>query len=80
MIFQREIYNFKHANWDCINSEIMQADWNQILSNNDIESCWLSFKSVLFPIIDKHIPKMKLKVVNQPPWFDSETFELCREK
>ena len=77
---KREIYNFKHANWECINSEIVQADWNQILSNNDIESCWLSFKSVLFPIIDKHIPKMKLKVVYQPPWFDSETFELCREK
>ena len=34
--------------------------------------------TVLFKV--RHIQKIKLKNVDQPPWFDSETFNLCREK
>ena len=31
-------------------------------------------------VVYKYIPKMKIVNANQPPWFDSETFNLCREK
>ena len=77
---KRVIYNFKRANWDCINHDISHTNWEQILNYDDIESSWSHFKSALFSITDKYIPKIKLKNANQPPWFDSETFNLCREK
>ena len=35
---------------------------------------------MLFKVIDKHIPKIKIKSEYQPPWFDSETYNHCRKK
>ena len=77
---KHEIYNFKRANWDKINDKLLEVNWEHILGNDNIESSWNKFKSVFFSIIDKHIPKIKISSANQPPWFDSETFQLCREK
>ena len=77
---KRDIYNYKHADWDKINTELSQINWEHHLSCNDVEVGWANFKSILFSITDRHIPKIKLKNVDQPPWFDSETFNLCREK
>ena len=51
-----------------------------ILRNNDIETSWNKFKSFFFSIINRHITKIQISNANQPPWFDSETFQLCREK
>ena len=31
-------------------------------------------------VVNKNIPKIKIKSAPQPPWFDSETFDKCREK
>ena len=78
----RRVYNFKQAKWDNINLKLSQTDWNNILSDNDndIEVCWSNFKASLFSIIDANIPKITLRNNVQPPWFDSEIFNLCREK
>ena len=77
---KRKVYNFKRAKWDNINLQLSQYNWNNLLSDNDIEACWANFKQVLFSVIDSNIPKITLRNNNQPPWFDSETFNLCREK
>ena len=78
---KREIYNFKHANWDLINEELLQINWEHLLSEqNNIEASWNKFKSIFFTVIDKHIPKIKISNNSQPPWFDSEIFNLCRKK
>ena len=80
-IAKREIYNFKHANWDLINNKLSEVDWAHILHlNNDMETSWLNFKTQLFSVVNSHIPKIKISNSFQPPWFDSETFSLCREK
>ena len=56
--------------------------WNKILHDSyGIEKCWDVFKNILFIKIDKNIPKINIKSEFQTdPWFDSETFELCRKK
>ena len=78
---KREIYNFKHAEWDLINSELSKVDWAHLLHlNNSMETSWQNFKTHFFSIINKHIPRIKISNSYQPPWFDSETFNLCREK
>ena len=38
------------------------------------------FESKFFSICDKHIPKIKISNEFKPPWYDSEVFELEREK
>ena len=81
---RRCIYNFSKANWTKLNEDFSQVNWDQILgfANNtqDLDMAWSKFKSIFFEQVDKHIPKIKIKSEFQPPWFDSEAYELCREK
>ena len=80
-VVKREIYNFKRADWNSINNELKQLNWNRFLSfNDDIEFSWIRFKASLFSVTDKHIPKIEIDNSDQPPWFDSETYAACREK
>ena len=79
-IAKREIYNFKRATWDLINEELLAVNWDLVLTSNSIEESWNKFKSILFSNVDKYIPKIKISNSSQPPWFDSETYHLCREK
>ena len=78
---KRQIYNFKKANWVGLNEDLSKVNWHTLInSNDDIELSWQKFKSTLLVNVDKNIPKIKIKSEFQPPWFDSETYELCRKK
>ena len=77
---KREIFNFKRANWTAINNELRHTDWNTLLTVGDIDVAWNRFKNRLFDCYNRHIPKIKIKGEFQPPWFDSETHNLCRQK
>ena len=78
---KREIYNFKKAEWSKLNESLHNVPWHGLLNDsNDIETNWHNFKTHLFKCIDTHIPKIKISSEFEPPWFDSDTFNLCREK
>ena len=77
---KRTIYNFKKANWDSLNSEFININWETLLAYDNIEISWNKFKSIFFEICNKHIPKMKISNDFKPPWYDSEIFELDRKK
>ena len=53
--------------------------WESELYGNT-DQAWTSFKRILFPLIDRHIPKIKISSTSQPMWYDAETHNLCREK
>ena len=46
----------------------------------DADTAWLRFKSKLLELCKNHIPTITIKYEFQPPWFDSDTFKLCRKK
>ena len=77
---KRKFYNFKKANWDGLNAELRYTDWNAMLDCCDAELGWKKFKQKLFELANKHIPKASMKSDAQPPWFDSECYDLCRKK
>ena len=77
---KRTIYNFKRADWDSLNRDFHNTNWNSLLGSHDVDSAWLNFKSHLNHLANTHIPKIKIKSEFQPPWFDSEVYHLCREK
>ena len=76
---KREVYNYKRANWDALNSDLASVDWENELQGS-IDVAWNSFKHILFSLMDRHIPKIKVGGVIQPSWFDAEAHQLCREK
>ena len=77
---KREIYNYKKANWDALNSELNETNWNSLLYGLHPETAWNCFKNISFGIIDKYIPKVTIKNNDQPPWFDHNAFKLCKKK
>ncbi|KAL5257075.1 hypothetical protein ACHWQZ_G012112 [Mnemiopsis leidyi] len=77
---KREIFNFKKADWNDLNRDLSNAPWHSLLSSPDIEVCWHNFKLTLDNISKKHIPVIKSKDGFEPPWFDSEVYDLCRDK
>ena len=77
---KRTIYNFKRANWDSLNRDLRSTHWDSLLGNCDVDSAWLNFKNHFKMLANTHIPKIKVKSEFQPPWFDSEVYQLCREK
>jgi endonuclease/exonuclease/phosphatase family metal-dependent hydrolase len=77
---KRVCYNFKKANWDRLNLDLCHTDWNAMLNRCEPELGWRIFKHRLFELANRHIPKAAVKSEGQPPWFDSECFEACRDK
>ena len=77
---KRKLFNFKKANWDTLNDKLRQVNWNHLLKYCDADTAWLRFKSKLLELCKIHIPTITVKSEFQPPWFDSETFNLCRKK
>jgi hypothetical protein len=77
---KREIYNFKKADWNSLNSELSKIQWHSLLSRDSVETCWHNFKTSFHNACDSHIPKINVKDGFKPPWFDSDVFDLCREK
>ena len=52
------VYNWSAGNYDAINELLMSFDWNDLFSFNfSANSLWLSFKNIVWPMIDLHVPK-----------------------
>jgi len=77
---KRKCYNFKRANWEALNAELSQVNWDAMLGDAEPEIAWIRFKDKLFDSIDKHIPIITINAEFQPPWFDPELFQACQTK
>ena len=77
---KREVYNYKRANWGQLNSDLDSVPWHHIIDGREPEMAWAAFKTVLFGLVDKNIPKVKLSGNFTSPWFDSDCFEAYRAK
>ena len=74
------IFNYKKANWLALNLELQSINWKALFGNYNVLGCWNTFKSKLDICMRKHIPMVNIKFKQQPPWFDSEIYELCKTK
>ena len=77
---KRQCYNFKRANWEGLNDDLLHINWDSLFRHRDIDQCWDTTKHILFELANKHIPKVTSKSQFQPPWFDSDCYVACREK
>ena len=77
---KREVPNWSRADWDALNNELKHIPWDSHLMHCDADTSWSRFKDILLNCCKKHIPNVKVQYKFQPPWFDSETHNLCRKK
>ena len=77
---KRKILNYKRADWVGLNQNLRSVRWDDHVNNCDAETGWARFKNILFHHIHCHIPTITITNKDQPPWFDSETYQLCLKK
>ena len=77
---KRKCFNFKRAKWDALNTDLRHTDWNTMLNCTEPEFAWIKFKTKLFELVNIHIPTITCRSEFNPPWFDSDLYNLCRKK
>lgn len=77
---KRKIYSFKRANWTNLNNALNSENWEHLLRGKPVDEAWSVFNTKLTSHCNSHIPKISVSDEFQPPWFDSDVFDLCRKK
>ena len=77
---KRKIFNFKKANWEKLNEDFTKVNWDAIIITRDLDLSWANFKKLFHNYSNLRIPKVTVKSKFQPPWFDSELYQLCLDK
>jgi hypothetical protein len=77
---RQTIFKYKDADWEALSLELRSHNWHELFHNKSILDSWNIFKSKLDIAMRKCIPMAKIKVRQQPPWFDSEIFEMSKTK
>ena len=77
----RYVHNFKKANWDGLKSDIINSDLNSFIDDCDCINLSCShWTDTLTRLIGHHIPKIKIKNSNTPPWIDGDVLDLSKRK
>ena len=79
-VIKRDCFNYKKANWDSLNAEFNEISWPPILESMHPDSAWQNFTVALTSSMERHIPKIRLKLKFQPIWYDSECHRKCKVK
>lgn len=81
---KRTVYNFNKADYNAIKNDLNNCE---LLSGitaggnvHEVDKMWQSFHHNLTTIINKHIPKVKVRNTHSPPWIDCEVLTACRKK
>ena len=76
------IPNFNRANFEEIRNKLREVNWSDILLNLDTDDKWKLLKKNLLEIIDKFVPKKKIRsnCRPQPKWFNREISSKIGEK
>jgi hypothetical protein len=73
----RTVYNYRKAKTDLIKRDLNLLS----LPNTDNpNTLWSSFKNQVMSIINRHIPKIKIKNKTSPPWIDDYVINLSKRK
>ena len=69
------------ANYDEMKNNLTEKNWSNVLSSDNIESNWQSFKSVINDVIKRHVPISNKSDNNSKPiWMNSHITRLKRRK
>ena len=70
---------FGKTNFEEFRNILTQIDWN-ILNNMDVEQAWSYFIGIMTTNINRFVPRSKPRLHKSPPWSNSTTKSVIREK
>ena len=72
--------NFFAANFESIQHDLSEVNWDDLLSDGDVESSVDKFYSVVQMAMETHVPTTQQHPRSFPKWYDQELISLLREK
>jgi exonuclease III len=72
--------NFTKSNYENIRYELDRIDWQNLLSDSDVDKCTDIFYEKLFEIIKNNTPYMSIKPQNYPFWYSIPLIKCIEEK
>ena len=78
----RIVYNYRKADWNGLRNAISNTDMCNILRtySTDINQACQQWTVTFKKLIDKFIPRHKIKNVDTPPWIDGDVIHLSNKK
>ena len=72
-------FNYWKGDYTSISRELEQVDWNSVLGTSSVEDSWLFLKSHLTALMDKYIPRKKVRnKKNKSNWMSAETMNMLK--
>ena len=73
--------NYDRANFNEMRKEMGEVQWDEVLSNADVEECWTIIKRFHNDLVDKWVPwRRKRKGRVAPKWMNAEIRKSVTEK
>jgi uncharacterized protein (DUF934 family) len=73
----RTVYNFRRANTTRIKEEIVNI---KLPDTTNVNQLWTSLKCKLTWILNRNIPRIKVKNKHNPPWIDEDVIRTSKSK
>ena len=77
---ERQVYNFKKADWSGLKRTLGLIDWDLCFVENDMNTSLDSWSDVFLTAVDQHITKNEARNVNEHPRIDRELLQLVKVK
>lgn len=72
--------NWSKADINSIRQTLSNIDWRADMNNLSTEEAWYLFKSVVDESIRQHVPTIKRRSPNKPPWMNQNVLRSLRKK
>lgn len=75
----RRVLRYTYADFDLANEVLSAIDWTALLSSNDVNTCWLNWRSKFLQVIETSIPQAVLKARKNLPWLSKPIIQAIRK-
>jgi Reverse transcriptase (RNA-dependent DNA polymerase) len=73
-------FDFRNADYEKINNQLLITDWGFMKSENDLDIVAENLDSILFKILENHVPKKLKKEQTNEPWLSKELRNLRNKR
>ena len=81
-VVPRIVYDYKKADWVGLRKAIIDTKLSNLLNQYrlDVHKACSKWTHAVKSLIDKYIPRHKIRNINSPPWIDGEVIHLSNKK
>ena len=75
----RFVYSYKKADFDALRDTLDATPFLCALDNENVDGDWQCWHGLFIACVEQHVPKIKIRDINSPPWIDSEVIHLLHK-